>query len=111
MRISFLSDLGSRDARPGFERVWREGSLMFSRFVYRNSPFASSPAQSRETTIEASLLPFFIAFAAYPAIAFIRGPLRRWRRRKKGLCIGCGYNLTGNVSGVCPECGTKAVES
>lgn len=23
-----------------------------------------------------------------------------------GVCISCGYNLTGNVSGVCPECGT-----
>lgn len=22
-------------------------------------------------------------------------------------CQKCGYNLTGNVSGVCPECGTK----
>jgi len=21
------------------------------------------------------------------------------------LCKGCGYNLTGNVSGICPECG------
>ena len=21
------------------------------------------------------------------------------------LCRGCGYNLTGNVSGICPECG------
>ena len=21
------------------------------------------------------------------------------------LCTGCGYNLTGNVSGYCPECG------
>ncbi len=42
---------------------------------------------------------------AYPAIAFIRGPLRRYRRRRRGLCIRCGYNLEGNVSGVCPECG------
>lgn len=25
------------------------------------------------------------------------------------LCSGCGYNLTGNVSGYCPECG-RAVE-
>ncbi len=40
----------------------------------------------------------------YPLIAFIRGPLRRWRRRRKGLCIVCGYDLTGNESGVCPEC-------
>ncbi len=44
---------------------------------------------------------------AYPTVAFIRGPLRRYRRRKPGLCIKCGYNLTGNESGVCPECGTK----
>ncbi len=22
------------------------------------------------------------------------------------ICIPCGYNLTGNKSGVCPECGT-----
>ena len=26
-------------------------------------------------------------------------------RRAKGLCLHCGYDLTGNVSGVCPECG------
>ncbi len=31
-----------------------------------------------------------------------------WRglRLRRGLCVECGYNLTGNVSGVCPECGT-----
>ena len=47
----------------------------------------------------------FTLFAAYPVIAFIRGPLRRYRRRKRGRCIHCGYNLTGNVTGVCSECG------
>jgi rubrerythrin len=34
-----------------------------------------------------------------------------WDRRSKtrfGHCQKCGYNLTGNVSGVCPECGEKA---
>ncbi|MCP4249914.1 MAG: hypothetical protein GY778_22960 [bacterium] len=41
----------------------------------------------------------------YPVIALIRGPGRRWRRRRRGLCLPCGYDLTGNVSGVCPECG------
>jgi hypothetical protein len=29
------------------------------------------------------------------------------RRRKLGLCLRCGYDLTANVSGVCPECGTE----
>ena len=30
---------------------------------------------------------------------------RLWHRRRNGLCLRCGYNLEGNVSGVCPECG------
>jgi hypothetical protein len=29
----------------------------------------------------------------------------RDRRPPKGHCRNCGYDLTGNVSGVCPECG------
>ena len=34
--------------------------------------------------------------------------LWRWERRirLRGHCKSCGYNLTGNISGVCPECGT-----
>ena len=48
-------------------------------------------------------------FATYPTFAFIRGPLRRYRRRKRGLCVKCGYDLTGNESGVCSECG-KTIE-
>ncbi len=32
---------------------------------------------------------------------------RRWSRMPSGhFCRSCGYDLTGNVSGVCPECGT-----
>jgi hypothetical protein len=34
--------------------------------------------------------------------------LRRDRRWRRGLCARCGYDLTGNVSGVCPECGAEA---
>ncbi len=33
-----------------------------------------------------------------------------WRDRRRippGHCQSCGYNLTGNVSGKCPECGTS----
>jgi hypothetical protein len=31
---------------------------------------------------------------------------RRWHQPLgPGHCQACGYNLTGNVSGVCPECG------
>ena len=27
------------------------------------------------------------------------------RRVRKGVCLSCGYNLTGNTTGTCPECG------
>jgi hypothetical protein len=32
-------------------------------------------------------------------------------RAEEGLCWRCGYDLTGNVSGVCPECGTRTCDS
>ncbi|UCC32450.1 MAG: hypothetical protein JSU86_09245 [Phycisphaerales bacterium] len=50
-----------------------------------------------------------VPFCTCPTLAFIRGPVRRSRRRRQGLCLRCGYNLTGNVSGVCPECGTDNI--
>ena len=53
-------------------------------------------------------LPFWLAgimLGAYPLVVFIKGPVRRWRRGKQGHCRQCGYNLTGNVTGVCSECG------
>lgn len=33
------------------------------------------------------------------------------RRVKPGFCIKCQYNLTGNRSGICPECGTAIKSS
>ena len=33
------------------------------------------------------------------------GDVRR-QRRERGQCLQCGYDLRGNVSGVCPECGS-----
>ncbi len=32
---------------------------------------------------------------------------RNRKRRSPGHCNRCGYDLTGNVSGTCPECGDK----
>jgi hypothetical protein len=58
-----------------------------------------------------------LAFTWYPAaaaavlpVAWLIGLIlahRRQRARSRaGLCPACAYDLTGNVSGVCPECGT-----
>lgn len=49
-------------------------------------------------------LPAWLLFA-------VACPLAVWvimsrPRNRTGCCVACGYNLTGNVSGRCPECGT-----
>ncbi len=46
-------------------------------------------------------------FIAYAAIRLsIHALSTRRLPYPPGHCQTCGYNLTGNVSGVCPECGT-----
>jgi len=49
------------------------------------------------------------ALGLFPAVWLGRSVLRsRYRRRRRrGHCTACGYNLKGNTSGVCPECGAR----
>jgi hypothetical protein len=45
--------------------------------------------------------------AAWTTMRLVR---RRWDPRlREGHCRMCGYELTGNESGVCPECGAPMV--
>jgi hypothetical protein len=99
---------------PSTPRGWWEGYGFSSATDYAVMTYSKPPsygtAPFRLRRVEAPawvLLILLVLFAAYPLRAFTRGPLRRHRRRKRGLCICCGYNLTGNVSGICPECGTS----
>lgn len=64
------------------------------------------PVFTRAFALTLPLWAPLLAFGAYPGVVFVRAALRRHRRRRRDLCLTCGYNLTGNVSGVCPECGT-----
>jgi hypothetical protein len=52
-----------------------------------------------------------VLFAAMPALLVVRAIAKRHRcarRRRRGLCLSCGYDLRGNISGRCPECGAIA---
>ncbi len=74
-----------------------------------NSPnLTGRRATFRWTRYQIPLWP--LALPALPALWVLsRDTLRacrKARRRRRGLCLRCGYDLTGNVSGRCPECGT-----
>lgn len=54
----------------------------------------------------------FVSACTFIVAPFVGAAKRWWRadRHRRGHCRKCGYNLTGNVSGRCPECG-KDIES
>lgn len=56
------------------------------------------------------LLPLTVFMRAY-TLHFLEqfGPQWRFFVHDGPRCVRCGYNLTGNVSGICPECGTPVV--
>lgn len=75
---------------------------------------ASYPSYQRAIAKNGSLLTyvyFSINYGLYLACIFmlIIAPLMLLfrRRTRPGHCRQCDYDLTGNVSGVCPECGTR----
>ena len=53
------------------------------------------------------VVPQWIVPAIFGPLPAVR--IARWRRLRRrsdaSACQGCGYDLTGNESGVCPECG------
>jgi Ca2+/Na+ antiporter len=58
--------------------------------------------------ISSLFLGIIICVGLVPAVlVFVRAVrVRRLRHQESGHRQSCGYNLTGNVSGICPECGT-----
>ncbi len=57
-------------------------------------------------SVSLAILVFVPAICAILIHNVIAGPLCRASLRKPRMCVNCGYNLTGNVSGRCSECGT-----
>jgi hypothetical protein len=61
---------------------------------------------SAKITGDPIFVPLWMPFIFFVTVAALAH--RRARRPLPGTCGKCGYDLTGNTSGVCPECGTKA---
>lgn len=61
--------------------------------------------QYRSNRYPLHLLAIFLALPTLPALVIVMRPALRRLRAVAMSCRECGYNLTGNVSGQCPECG------
>jgi hypothetical protein len=74
--------------------------------VNKVSSWAGSGRLETETTQQLSFPGWLppLLFALPPSV-WLHGLVRRWRLQSGGYCLACSYNLTGNTSGVCPECG------
>ena len=52
----------------------------------------------------------WIVFTSLAILPLVRIALFVWHRKRRPSttrCARCSYDLTGNISGICPECGTK----
>jgi hypothetical protein len=93
---------------PSDDSLW---AFIGLQYYWGNPEPASSDLrwdeQRRFVTVPCWLV--FALTAFYPTrrawqLARALGRCRRWRRLNR--CFRCAYDLTGNTSGICPECGT-----
>ena len=102
LRLSFHRDLRMEVSSPGPDFVvCKVNAFIKDRTKYL--PAISYPYGIVDSSFVEVYVPLWLLFAACVGFVFIL----RCRARKKecGLCRECEYNLRGNISGICPECG------
>jgi len=82
---------------PGTRRIWGSGKH------WLDTPQTVRFSPGPYSAIHVPLWIPFLLVAVPTALIFWRD-----RRIPPHFCQSCGYDLTGNVSGVCSECGRKA---
>ena len=81
----------------------RYGELGFHVLRFSAPAYLSDPSLLGRQIVLPLWLPALAALV--PGSLALRRFVAR-KRRRSGSCPACSYDLTGNVSGVCPECGT-----
>lgn len=85
---------------------WRVIGLVQGHVTFAEYPFISWwPEIEWTSEFKTIIIPLWIPSVLLGALTLVLW--RRTRRFPPGQCRRCGYNLTGNVSGVCPECGQR----
>jgi hypothetical protein len=81
-------------------------TLLITLFVYINALFINTSSTSGLVFLGG---PCWLLLAPVGLI-LVLCTFPQARELGGGLCSKCGYNLTGNASGVCPECGISISE-
>ncbi len=106
MRCTFLRDWASVGLRSRSEvvgglelppRTWTGGDSYYSNA--RALPYIPIPLGFVVDTLFYALFLWLLTLGPFTA--------RRLIRRKRGHCIKCGYDLRGDFSAGCPECGWR----
>ena len=110
---------GTENFTLSYGDVWRMAQARASGHgTFLGVSYVSRPTQTVPGTTSGGIPGRFLIVAvpcAYPAALAaaaaawaIVARARLARRTRLGACKQCGYDLTGNVSGTCPECGAAA---
>ena len=110
--------------------VWRHGVrgtclrvLAFGLFGFALVPLIAAFLLHAQSGLVPPLMPVLEFVVANPllrwlGLLFVAATMvvyfvsfRRWRADPTPRCTECGYNLTGNVSGRCPECGSPCAKA
>jgi hypothetical protein len=88
------------------DREWHAPGLQYWSRRYQSSGVSEK--------LELVLVSGWILLAAWLASTslwwrYYARRLRAQRRRRSNQCLACGYSMSGNASGVCPECGSQRV--
>jgi hypothetical protein len=111
-QVRFVAHISPGTASISYIKLRYYGSAPPALFVritgfYLNLQFGSNSRRVGCLRLSISVWVLLTLLGGYPLLVLIRGPVRRRIRIARGLCANCGYNLTGNMSGVCPECGKQ----
>ncbi|MFQ5462525.1 MAG: hypothetical protein ACE5E5_07855 [Phycisphaerae bacterium] len=103
-RISFRR----QSDKAVYQRVQHAGPDRISHHAIVSTRLRSSPFNSNTvvklTGVRTTVVLPVVLLLVYPVLAVLQDSLRR-RRQRPGICVYCQYDMTGNTTGVCPECG------
>lgn len=93
---------GYNSGRSGGWMLWFPPDHVFTR---PPGPALFTLSNVRFTRCYVPLWVLPVLLVAYPALHRLIRAARRHRLIARGSCLGCGYDLRGSISGICPECG------